>query len=105
MLLLILGIVDVIAGIILTFFGLPIFPGNGIVLSLGILMLIKGIISYLMACANKFFFDVMGIMDILAGIFLLLLFYGIGLFFFPWLGILMVIKGIYSSVVWLSHAK
>jgi uncharacterized membrane protein HdeD (DUF308 family) len=105
MLLVILGIVDVIAGVILAFFGLPVFAGNSIVFGLGILMLIKGVISYLLACANRFYFDVMGILDLIAGVFLVLLFYGIGFFFFPYLGILVIIKGIYSSVVWLSHAK
>ena len=105
MLLVILGIVDVIAGAILAFFGLPAFPGNGFVMGLAILVLVKGVLSYLMACANNFYFDVMGMLDMAAGLLLLLLFYGIGLFFFPWVGILMVIKGIYSSVVWLAHAK
>ena len=105
MLLLILGMVDVIAGGILALFGLPLLRGNGFVLSLGILMLIKGVISYLLACANRFYFDVMGVLDLIAGALLLMVVYGIGLFFFPYVGILVIIKGIYSSVVWLSHAK
>ena len=105
MLLVILGLVDVIAGLILALFGLPVFPGNGVLFFLAIVMLVKGLVSFLMACANSFYFDVMGIMDMVAGVFLLLLFYGVGLFFYPYLGILMIIKGLYSSVVWLSHAK
>ncbi len=102
MIITILGLVDIIAGIILAVGGLPHFPGNGFVITIAIIMIIKGGWSWLsnLAMPDKGLkFDPMGILDIITGLFLVLVFSGIFFFFFAYLGIMLIIKGVYSFVV------
>ncbi len=48
------------------------------------------------AFASRFYFDFLGILDVVAGISLLLLYYHSTFPFFPILGIMMVVKGVWS---------
>ena len=80
-----LGFLDILVGISL------VFP-NFLAFYLGLIVLIKGISSVVGSFAVGFFFDVMGFIDLAAGIILLL-----G-FSVPWLWILPMIKGVYSLI-------
>jgi len=98
--LIILGLLDVVTGLILAlgFASIPL-TGNTILFSLGIIVLIKGIISWIMAASAKFLFDPMSILDILVGIFAIVEVSGFHLSVFSWLGVFIVIKGIYSIAI------
>jgi len=85
MLMALLGFLDILVGISL------VFP-NFLAFYLGLIVLIKGISSVVGSFAVGFFFDVMGFIDLAAGIILLL-----G-FSVPWLWILPMIKGVYSLI-------
>ncbi len=97
MLLFVLGIMDIIiAGVLWISSGTP-FPGNGIVMLLGIAWLLKGLYSVLTAAAGKFFFDVLGILDLFCGLFLILSFYGLSWHFFFYAAFLLLLKGLYCA--------
>ncbi len=57
---------------------------------LGIILLVKGLMSVIPSFLSGFFFDVLGFIDILGALVLL------GIFNFKLLGILLVAKGLYS---------
>jgi hypothetical protein len=99
MLLVILGVLDVLGGILLAISGFIPYEGSGFILTLGAVFVLKGIISYLAAAAKGFLFDLLGILDLIAGIMLILATYGFVVFFFPYVGILLIIKGAYSFVM------
>ncbi|MBR9682682.1 MAG: hypothetical protein GOV02_03315 [Candidatus Aenigmarchaeota archaeon] len=88
--LILLGIIDIIAGLALASFEL--FPPS-IMHFLGILMLLKGLYSFITSLLGGFPFDLLGLLDILAGIALLLLLP------FNILWIPLIIKGVYSIVI------
>lgn len=89
MILALLGILDIIAGISL------VYP-NFLVFYLGIIILVKGIFSVVGSFAVKYFFDVMGFIDVVAGVILVFN------FSIPWFWLLPMIKGIYSLIVGMS---
>lgn len=94
--LIILGLLDAIAGIILTLgFVLPL-GGNPLLFILGVLILIKGILSWIMAAANKLFFDPMAILDIAAAVSCFVEVSGFHLSIFSWIGVILMFKGVYS---------
>jgi hypothetical protein len=97
----ILGIIDIVVGIILVVGGLPIFQNHGLVITLAILMLIKGGWTWIsnIADPNGLNFDPMGILDIITGLLLVSIYSGFFLFFFAYIGVILIIKGIYSFVV------
>ena len=99
MFLFILGIVDLVAGTMLGMSGIIGLDGNSLVLFLGLLMIVKGIVSYLAGAAKGFYMDFMGILDLVSGIMLILAFYGFVLFFFPYIGLLLLLKGVYSMIM------
>ena len=99
MLLLILGIVDVIGGILLGMSLLPGAGGNPILFWFGVVFLLKGLYSLLTAMGSGFYFDILGMMDIVSGIFLFLATWSIINEIFLYLGIGMIIKGIYSMLM------
>ncbi len=99
MFLAILGMLDILGGIILAISGFIPYTGSGFVFTLGIVFIMKGIFSYLTAAAKGFFLDLMGVLDLIAGIMLVLATWGILIFFFPYIGILLIIKGVYSFVM------
>ena len=89
MLLLILGLLDVIVGLSILF--KEIFAG--IVLALGFIALIKGIFSIIGGLMSKFFLDVLGWIDFIAGIILLLN------FSIPFFWLAVIAKGVYSIIM------
>jgi hypothetical protein len=101
MILTVLGIFDIIAGIMLAVGGLPYLPGHGLVITIAIIMIIKGGWSWLsnIASPKGLNIDPMGILDIIAGLLLISVFSGFFLFFFSYFGVILIIKGIYSFVV------
>lgn len=99
MFLAILGILDLIGGIILGLSGMIPYTENGFVFMIGIILVFKGIISYLSGAAKGFFLDFMGILDIIAGFMLIMATWGFMLFFFVYFGILMILKGTYSMLI------
>jgi len=100
-LLLILGILDLIAGAALTLSGFVPLTAIGFIFAIGIILTLKGIISFLMAAGSGFYFDILGILDILSGIFLILAFYGTPLGFAVWFGVAMILKALWSIVMFM----
>lgn len=98
-LLLILGILDLIAGASLAIAGFVPLTAAGLILAIGIIVAIKGAISYLAAAGNGFYFDLLGILDVIAGIFLVMAFYGTVMGFFVWFGIAMILKALWSIFI------
>jgi len=105
MFMIILGIIDMIAGAMLSLSGLISLAGNGWVFWFGVISLLKGLYSILTAMAAQFYFDVMGIIDLLVGIFLLMSFYNITNGFFVYIGIVMLLKAAYTIVMGVVAAK
>ncbi len=99
MFLAILGVLDIIGGVLLGLSGFIPYVGSGFVSAFGFILIIKGIISYISGAAKGFFLDFMGILDIIAGIMLILATWGFVVFFFPYIGILLALKGIYSVII------
>lgn len=95
----ILGIIDLVAGVLLMFSNN--FAGVSLILLMGIIILIKALYSLGTAFAAGFYFDLLGILDLIAAVFLLLAFYGIFFHFFIYIGIMMVVKGFYSIIMML----
>jgi len=98
-----LGLIDLLFGIILAVSGLVDFSGSSLVFFLFILAFIKGVYSILTATAAGFYFDLLGMFDLLSGVFLFLVFSGIQFHFFVYLGIIVILKGIYSILFGLAH--
>lgn len=82
----ILSLIDILAGISLA------FP-NFLSFYLGIIILIKGISSVVGSFASGFFFEIMGIIDLITGILLLLNFN------LPWFWLLPILKGIFCLLI------
>ncbi len=99
MLLAVLGVLDLLCGILLGLSSFIPYIGSGFIYALGIILILKGIISYLAGAAKGFFLDFMGILDIIAGVMLVLATWGFVVFFFPYIGILLALKGIYSIII------
>jgi len=89
MIIVLLGALDVLVGLA---FLLPETFANFFLL-LGTLVLLKGIISIMGSISYKFYFDVLGAIDFIAG-FLLIINYP-----FPLFGILPILKGVYSLII------
>ena len=100
-LLLILGILDLIAGAALAVSGFFPLTAVGLIFAVGLIVTIKGVLSYIMAAGNGFYFDVLGILDLISGIFLLFSFYGIAWGIFLWFGIAMILKALWSIVMFM----
>jgi hypothetical protein len=100
-LLLILGVLDLIAGAALAISGFVPLTAVGLILGIGIIVTLKGVISYIAAAGNGFYFDLLGILDVISGVFLILAFYGAALGFFVWFGIAMILKAMWSIVMFM----
>lgn len=100
-LLLILGILDLIAGAALAISGFMPLTAVGLIFAIGIIITLKGVISYLAAAGSGFYFDLLGILDMVSGVFLILAFYGTALGFFIWFGIAMILKALWSIVMFM----
>ena len=98
----VLGLIDILAGAILVIGGFSYFHGNGLVITVAAIMLIKGGWSWLTNLAagkNGLKLDPMGILDIISAFMLFLVFSDFFLFFFAYFGLMLIIKGIYSFVI------
>jgi hypothetical protein len=100
-LLLILGILDLIAGAALALSGFVPLTAVGLILAVGIITTLKGAISFLAAAGCGFYFDLLGILDVLSGIFLILAFLGTSLGFFVWFGVAMILKALWSIMMFM----
>lgn len=87
----ILGGLDILFGLLLI-----VKPQFAILRAFGIFSLGKGIWSMFSAAISGFFFDVFGLMDVLAGVGLLIGNNGIFGVIFTIVGIIMILKGIIS---------
>lgn len=86
LLLAILGMFDIIVGFSLLFHDILSF----MTFYIGVFVLAKGLMSLIGSLANKYFFDFMGAIDVIAGISLILN------FTIPFFWFLPMLKGIYS---------
>lgn len=89
----ILGLIDIMSGIVLI-----IRPELFFIRILTFFCLGKGIWSLLSSFAMGYFTDWMGAIDTLAGICLFLLMRGSSFVFFTIVGVVMIVKGLYSLV-------
>ncbi len=97
--LLILGLIDIIAGIFLI-----LNVSAGVAFTLGIIMALKGLWSIIASAAAGFYFEFPGIFDFIGGIFLFLVSQGVFFEFFLYIGLLLLLKGIYSLIIsMISH--
>ena len=90
MILAVLGLIDVIAGILL--FLESAAPGS-YVTWVGFLVLLKAAYSIVTSIASKFYFDIFGIIDLITAFLMLTAFY------VPFFWLLPLLKGIYSIFV------
>ena len=90
MILLILGLLDIAIGSVLVAYGAF---GAGIVVAVGIIALLKGMWSIISGIASGFWLDVLGFLDLLAGISLIL-----G-FSIPYLWAFVILKGVWSMIM------
>ena len=97
--LLILGLIDIIAGILLIF-----NISNSIVFFIGIFILLKGIWSIITGASAGFYFDIPGLLDLAGGLLIILIAFGIFSEVFVYFGLILIIKGLYSGVFsFISH--
>jgi uncharacterized membrane protein HdeD (DUF308 family) len=92
-LLFVLAIIDILSGIFL--FSHASFLVR-FVFYLGIICLMKGGWSLMTALTSKFYFDFLGLLDVIAGVSLILIHSSHILVFFTVIGIMMIVKGIWS---------
>ncbi len=91
---LMLSVLDMLAGFIIL-----IRPSAGFALfGFGLIILIKGAYSFLTAVAANYWFDWMGLIDIIAGICLMLIYVGFKPAAFLTIGGIVIAKGAYSLV-------
>jgi len=95
--LILLGMLDILGGGMLILQN--IFLHNNFACLMGIILLVKGVISYISAAVKGFYLDFMGILDAVCGLLLILLFFGIEFSFSTYIGIFLLFKGMYSSAV------
>lgn len=99
MILLVLGILDMISGSVLSLSTTFDMVGNSMVFLFAVIFIIKGLWSLLASISAGFYFDLLGLTDILASILLFLANVGLVHNFFIYIGIIVVLKGIYSFVM------
>jgi hypothetical protein len=89
-----LGIIDIIAGVMLILYGIPLYAGSGFIATFGVFMLLKSA-WLLLTKRNRVVF----LIDAAAGILLISLYYGYSHYLFAAVGVLTVIKGAYNLVI------
>jgi phosphoglycerol transferase MdoB-like AlkP superfamily enzyme len=94
-----LSLLDILAGglIFLKGFYFSSFP-----LYLGYIILGKGLWSVFSSIMARYYYDWMGIVDILAGVSLILIFYKISILPFQIIAIIVILKGLYCFFTSLS---
>ena len=99
MIIAVLGILDMVAGLLLTLCGFSSIHSNIVLLIVAIAMGLKGFWSWINNLTAGFKLDFMGILDLVVALMLFLTFSGFPMFFFVYFGILSIIKGAYSLLV------
>lgn len=95
MFLAILSILDIFSGLIVfTYSSLLLF--HSFVGYMAAYSLFKGVASFLSSIGMGYWFDWMGVIDIITGFMLLLLMWGFSFGFIKTIGIIAILKGIYS---------
>jgi uncharacterized membrane protein HdeD (DUF308 family) len=102
MLLILLSIIDLIAGGLLAFCEVFPYAGSAFVGTLGAFMLAKGAWSVLTAAAANFYMDFIGALDIVCGILLVVTTFGFSMHFFVYFAVALILKGIYSFIIGLG---
>ena len=97
------GILDIIGGGAIALTALTTLHGNNIVFFFAVIFLFKGIWSILAAAMSGFYFDILGIIDLLASLLLFLINAGFQFGFFFYIGIILMLKGFYSVVIGLMQ--
>ena len=90
-----ISMLEVLAGGLVYFHS---FPFHQIFIYMSIFYLLKGMWSLVSSLAAGYFYDWMGALDFIAGIALLLIFYGTVLNFFWIIGIAHILKGLYCLI-------
>ena len=88
MLLLVLGLLDILAAITIVLGSIGWIGESTFLFYLAVFMLLKGLWSVLTSAAASFFFDFMGIIDIIGAIIMFLINWGMSTDIFLWIGIL-----------------
>lgn len=95
MFVIILSILDVFSGLILLTYSSILFFHNFVGYMVAY-SLFKGMISFLSSIGMGYYFDWMGIIDIIIGFMLLLLMWGFSFSFIQTIGAVAILKGMYS---------
>ncbi len=101
MLLMFLSAMDVLAGVSIIYPSLPIF-GSLFYFYLALFHLAKGGWSVLTAAGSGFYFDIPGIIDVLSGFVMFIMYSEISFSFFWVVGAVLLLKGVWSSFFSLS---
>ena len=99
MLLFVLGLLDIIIGGSLWWASGSSLAGATMVIILGIIWGLKGLWSILSAASAGFYFDILGVFDLVSGIFLTMSYIGFSFEVFFYMAILMIMKGLYSFIM------
>jgi uncharacterized membrane protein HdeD (DUF308 family) len=91
----VLALIDIIAGIILSASGLPYLPGNGLVVTLAAIMLIKGFWYVVVSWSDKKNRQnlVEGWLDLVSGLLLVAVYLGYPFSLFAIPGVILIING------------
>lgn len=95
MLAVILGILDILGGILLIAGAFASYEGSGFIMTMGGAFLAKGILILLYRrFGEKPRYDLMAIADIIAGVLLVSMYFSIYLFLYPIIAVILILKGI-----------
>ncbi len=96
---LILGILDVLGGLLLIIGAFVPYVGSGFMMTVGGVFITKGILLFIYRrLGDSPYFDLGSLLDVLTGILLISMFMGFYSSLFSLLGLLMIIKGVVGFV-------
>lgn len=91
----ILGVLDILGGILLVISGFVSYTGSGFILTVGGVFITKGVLLFIYAKFGKeSHYDWGSVLNMLTGVMLVTLFFGFYLFAFPVIGLVMIVKGV-----------
>jgi uncharacterized membrane protein HdeD (DUF308 family) len=91
----ILGVLDILGGILLVISGFVPYGSSGFILTVGGVFITKGVLIFIYSKFGKeSHYDWGSVLDLLTGIILVMLFFGTYLFVFPVIGLIMIVKGV-----------
>ena len=99
MLLIVLSLIDLIAGLVLLLCEMFSYADSYFVGILGVVIMLKGLWSIATAATSNFYFDIAGMLDVVSGIFIILTTFSIFVHFFVYAGIALILKGAYSMIM------